>query len=155
MPPVPGSRAQRARAPLVLALWILLGFEAITGLVLFTARLVRGSAPGEAVHVFAGVALTAVYAAYQWRHWLRVRPFRRQVHHALGLIAAVFMALTNLTGLWLGVHWWQDRVAAPTGVAVRYPPLLSAVHNVASMVVLTFVGAHVGAVLFRERDRPR
>jgi hypothetical protein len=37
---------------------------------------------------------------------------------------------------------------------VRYPPLLCAVHNVASMVVLTFVGAHVGAVLFRERDRP-
>lgn len=102
----------------------------------------------------AGVALLAVYALYQWRHWRRVRPLRAQLHHALGLIAALFMALTNLTGLWLAASWWRDR-AAPLGAAVRYPPLLSAVHNVASMVVLTFVGAHLGAVLFRDRDRPR
>jgi predicted O-methyltransferase YrrM len=104
--------------------------------------------PGETLHVVAGLALTVVYAVvYQWRHWVRVRPFRRQLHYALGLIAALFMAATNLTGLWLGALWLRDRVIAPMETAVRYPPLLGAVHNVASMVVLTFVGAHVGAVL--------
>jgi hypothetical protein len=59
-----------------------------------------------------------------------VRPFRPQLHYALGLIAALAMALTNLTGLWLATFWWQARIAVPTGVAVRYPPLLSGIHNV-------------------------
>jgi hypothetical protein len=149
------ARAQRLRSPLLRALWVLLAFEAIGGLVIFTARLVAGATPGETLHILGGIALTGVYALYQWRHWRRVRPFRRQLHHALGLIAALFMAITNLSGLWLAVPWWLDRVATPGDAAVRYPALLSAVHNVASMVVLTFVGAHVGAVLFRDRDRPR
>ena len=151
-PPRPvEARALRLRAPLLVALWALLAFEAAGGLVLFVARLVWGASPGEAAHVLLGVALTVVYAAYQWGHWRRVRPFRSQVHHALGLIAASFMALTQLTGFALAVTWWRDRGTA----LVHYPVWLSAVHNVASMVVLTFVAAHVGAVLFRDRDRPR
>lgn len=148
--PVEG-RARRLRAPLLLALWALLAFEAAGGLVLFVARLVWGTSPGEAAHVLVGVILTAVYAGYQWSHWHRVRPFRTQVHYALGLIAASFMALTHLTGFALAASWWRARGAA----VVHYPVSLSAVHNVASMVVLTFVAAHVGAVLFRDRDRPR
>lgn len=123
------------------------------GLVIFVARLVWGATPGETLHVVAGLMLTAVYALYQWRHWQRVRPLRSQLHYGLGVIAATAMALTNLSGLWLAGYWWQDRIAAPTAAAVRYPALLSAVHNVASMVVLTFVAAHVGAVLFRDRAR--
>lgn len=153
--PVEESRERRLRSPLLRLLWVLLAFEAGGGLLIFVARLFSGTTPGEALHVGAGIALTAVYALYQWRHWRRVRPFRSQLHHALGLIAALFMALTNLSGLWLAASWWRDRVAAPTLAAVEYPPLLCAFHNVASMVVLTFVGAHVGAVLFRDRDRPR
>ena len=144
-------RARRLRAPLLLGLWILLACEAAGGMVIFIARLVAGTTPGEALHVVAGVLLAAVYAVYQWRHWTRVRPFRAQVHYALGLIAAAFMAFTQLSGLWLAAFWWQDRFAAPHAGPVRYPALVSAVHNVASMVVLTFVGAHVGAVLFRDR----
>lgn len=140
---------------MLLALWALLAFEAVGGLVIFIARLVWGATPGEALHVVAGVLLTFVYAVYQWRHWRRVRPMRARLHYGLGVIAASFMALTNLSGLWLAVFWWQDRIAAPSADAVRYPALLSAVHNVASMVVLTFVAAHVGAVLFRDRDRAR
>jgi hypothetical protein len=157
--PVTGSpedaRARRLGAPLLLALWALLAFEAASGLVIFVARLVWGAAPGEALHVVLGLLLTAIYAGYQWRHWQRVRPLRPQIHHALGVIAASFMALTNLTGLWLAVYWWQDRIAAPTAAPVRYPVPLSAVHNVASMVVLAFVAAHVGAVLLRDRERAR
>jgi hypothetical protein len=149
--PAAAARASRLRAPLLLALWVLLAFEAAGGLVLFVARLVWGALPGETAHVLVGVVLTAVYAGYQWGHWRRVRPFRSQVHHALGLIAATFMALTQLSGLALAASWWRERGAAP----VPYPVSLSAVHNVASMVVLTFVAAHVGAVLFRDRDRPR
>ena len=147
------ARARRLRAPLLLALWALLAFEAVGGLVIFVARLVWGTTPGEALHVVAGVLLTAIYGLYQWRHWQRVRPLRPQLHYGLGLIAAAFMALANLTGLWLAAFWWQDRIATQNAAAVRYPPLLSAVHNVASMVVLTFVAAHVGAVLFRDRER--
>ena len=149
------ARARRLRAPLLLALWALLAFEAAGGLVIFVARLVWGATPGEALHVVGGVLLTAIYALYQWRHWQRVRPLRPQLHHGLGAIAASFMALTNLTGLGLAAFWWQDRMAASSAAAVRYPALLSAVHNVASMVVLTFVAAHVGAVLFRGGDRAR
>jgi hypothetical protein len=157
--PVAGSpedaRARRLRAPLLFALWTLLAFEAVGGLVIFVVRLVWGATPGEALHVVTGVLLTAIYARYQWRHWQRVRPLRPQIHYGLGVIAASFMALTNLTGLWLAVFWWQDRIATQSAAGVRYPALLSAAHNVASMVVLTFVAAHVGAVLFRGGDRAR
>jgi hypothetical protein len=148
-------RARRLRAPLLLALWALLAFEALGGLVLFVARLVRGATPGEALHVVVGLLLTTVYAVYQWRHWRRVRPLRSQLHYALGVIAASSMVLTNLTGLWLAVFWWRERIAAAGAAAVGYPVLLSAVHNVASMVVLAFVAAHVGAVLFRNQDPRR
>lgn len=149
------ARALRLRAPLLIALWGLLAFEAAGGLVIFAARLVSGTTPGEALHVVAGIQLTAVYALYQWGHWRRVRPARPQLHYALGIIAASFMALTNLSGLWLAGFWWQARIAAAGGAAVRYPALLSAIHNVASMVVLTFVAAHLGAVLFRDRAARR
>lgn len=148
-------RARRLRAPVLLALWALLAFETLGGLVIFVARLVWGTTPGEALHVIAGVLLTAIYAVYQWQHWRRVRPVRPQLHYALGIIAAASMALTNLTGLWLAAYWWQERWAAASAAAVRYPAALSAVHNVASMVVLTFVIAHLGAVLFRDRDPRR
>jgi hypothetical protein len=146
------ARAQRLRAPLLLTLWVLLAFEAAGGLLIFVARLVWGATPGEALHVVAGAILTLVYALYQWRHWTRVRPLRLQLHYGLGVIAACSMALTNLTGLWLAAFWWQERIVAQGGAAVRYPALLSAVHNVASMLVLTFVAAHLGAVLFRSRE---
>jgi hypothetical protein len=149
----PEARARRLRSPLLVALWALLAFEAAGGLVLFTARLVAGASPGEAAHVAGGVALTAIYAIYQFQHWRRVSPFRPQVHYGLGLIAAIFMALVNLSGLWLAAFWWRARIGAAGAAPVRYPALLSAAHNVASMVVLTFVLAHLGAVLFRSRER--
>jgi len=147
------TRGRRLRAPLLLVLWVLLAFEALGGLVIFFAHLVSGALPGEGLHVAFGMALTATYALYQWRHWRRVRPVRGQLHYALGLIAASFMVLCIGSGLWLAAHAWHDRFVAPIA-AVRYPALLSGVHNVASMVVLTFVGAHLGAVLFRDRLRP-
>lgn len=153
--PIPDAGRARLRAPLLLTLWALLAFETLGGLVIFVARLVAGSTPGETLHVAAGVALTALYARYQWQHWLRVRPIRPQLHYALGLIAALAMALANLTGLWLAAHWWQDRYLVPIAAAVRYPPLLSGIHNVLSMVVLTFAAAHLGAVLFRDRSLAR
>ena len=145
----------RWRAPLLLALWALLAFEALGGLVMFVARLVAGTTPGETLHVAGGIALTALYAHYQWQHWRRVRPFRPLLHYTLGLIAALAMALANLTGLWLAAHWWQDRYLVPLATPVRYPPLLSGIHNVLSMVVLTFAGAHLGAVLLRDRKEAR
>jgi hypothetical protein len=144
--PVSG-RARRLRAPLLVALWALLAFEAAGGLVIFFARLAVGTLPGEAAHVFVGIALTAAYAAYQWNHWRRVVPFRARLDYALGLIAAIAMALTQLTGLVLAWPWW---LARGSGAPVAYAPLLSGAHNVMSMFVLTFAGAHLGAVLQRD-----
>ena len=118
---------------------------------IFCARLAFGTTPGETLHVVAGLMLTAVYAVYQWRHWSRVRPFRAQLDYAMGLLAATFMALTNLTGLILAVSWWQHRFGQAAEGPVSYPPLFSAAHNIGSMVVLAFVGAHLGAVLRRDR----
>ena len=149
---VDGIRARRLRAPLLMVVWALLAIEAVGGLVIFVARLATGALPGETLHVVAGVALTAIYAVYQWHHWKRVRPARAQLHYALGLIAALFMLSCNVTGLWLAAYWWHDRWIVPSEGAVRYPALLSGVHNVMSMVVLTFVGAHLGAVLVRDRQ---
>ena len=145
------TRAARLRAPLLLALGITLAFEAAGGLWLFAARLLVGSSPGVALHVGGGLALNVLYAAYQWGHWRRVRPFRARLDHALGLIAALAIVCTQLSGLWLGALWWRSRAAG----IVDYPPLLSAAHNIFSMLVLTFTGAHLGAVLMRDRSPAR
>jgi hypothetical protein len=145
---VAAPRAKRLRAPLLVTLWALLGFEAAGGLVLFCARLVAGQSPGVTLHVLVGLVLTLVYAAYQWSHWFRVAPFRARLDYALGLIAATSLVITQTTGLVLGWIWWRAAGAPPA-----YPALLSALHNIMSMLVLTFVGAHLGAVLVRDRRR--
>jgi len=146
------SRARRLRAPLLILLWALLAIEAVGGLALFFARVAFGSKPGEALHVGAGLALTLVYAAYQWGHWRRVAPWRSRLDYGLGLLAAVAMALTNLSGLALALDWARRTGLMPGGAAsgpAASSPALVGFHNVASMVVLTFVAAHVGAVLRR------
>jgi hypothetical protein len=147
--PAPSPRGRRLRAPLLLALAALLAIEAAGGFVIFIARVVNGSAPGSALHVFAGAALTVAYLAYQWPHWTRVRPWRARLDYVMGLIAACAMALTLATGLVLGGVWWQARPSS----SVTYPSMLSAAHNIGSMLVLTFAGAHLGAVLLRDRTR--
>jgi hypothetical protein len=143
------ERARRFRSPLLLALWALLALEGLGGLVIFFARVAFGSLPGEALHVLAGVALTLAWTIYQWRHWTRVRPFRSQLHFALGLIAALAMGLTNVSGLALGWTWWRHHLdgSGPP----PYPPPLSAIHDIGSMMTLTFILSHLGAVLARDR----
>jgi hypothetical protein len=131
-------------------LWWLLGLEAAGGLVIFYARLAVGRTPGEQLHVVLGAALTLVYAAYQWRHWSRVAPWRSRLDFAMGLIAALGMGATLATGYALAWPWWNIRVVAHGGGAVRYATAVSAAHNIMSMLVLTFVGAHLAAVLLRD-----
>ena len=147
------ARSRRLRAPLLILLWVLLAIEAVGGLVLFFARVAFGSKPGEALHVAAGLALTLVYVGYQWGHWRRVSPWRSRLDYGLGLLAAVSMALTNLSGLALALDWAR-RTGLMPGAAASDPaasssPALLGFHNVASMVVLTFVASHLGAVLKR------
>ena len=142
------ERAGRFRSPLLLTLWLLLAVEGAGGLLISFARVAWGALPGQALHVLGGVALTALYAVYQWRHWVRVQPFRAHLHFALGLIAALSMALTNLTGLWLGWIWWTHRSGA---AAAPYPPPLSGIHDIGAMLTLTFILGHLGAVLARDR----
>ncbi|MFM8560039.1 MAG: hypothetical protein ACKOC6_10655 [bacterium] len=151
----PSPRDRRLRAPLLVTLWALLAFEAVGGLVIFVARLVVGATPGETLHVVVGAALTLAYVAYQWGHWRRVAPWRSRLDHALGLIAALAMALTLATGYALAWPWWELRVVAGRADAVPYPALTSAAHNLMSMLVLTFVGAHVAAVLLRDASARR
>ena len=143
------QRAARLRSPLLLLLWALLAIETLGGLAIFFARLVWGAAPGETVHVVAGLALTLAFVVYQWRHWLRVSPLRARQDHVLGLIASITMALTLLSGLWLGWAWWRARGAGPA----RYPAPAVALHDIGGMLVVAFVGAHLGAVLMRGRSR--
>ena len=143
------ERRGRLRSPLLVTLWVFLAFEAITGLVLFTAFLVAGRRPGETLHVLAGVPLAAIYATYQWRHWHRVAPFRARPEHVLGLVAAIVTALTVLSGLALGILWWIGRASGGAG-EISYPAGLSALHNIGSMLLLSFVGAHLGSVLRRD-----
>lgn len=127
----------------------------VGGIVIFFARLISGSTPGETLHVVAGAALTVVYAWYQWTHWRRVAPFRARLDYAVGVLAALFMALTNLTGIALAAFWWQARFGEASGTPAAYPPVLSAAHNIGSMLVLTFAGAHLGAVLLRDQSSGR
>ena len=149
--PAPDSpRGPRLRAPLIVSLWALLAFEGAGGIVIFFVRLAAGRTPGETLHVLMGALLTLVYAAYQWQHWSRVSPWRSRLDYVLGLIAALSMTGALGTGLWLAWPWWQTRVVAASSRAVAYAPAVSAVHNIMSMLVLTFVGAHLAAVLLRD-----
>ena len=145
-------RSARLRSPLLLAVWGLLAVEVAGGLLLFFARLAWAATPGVGLHVAAGLALTVVYAFYQWRHLLRVAPLRVGLHQVLGAIAAASMALTLLSGLWLGLIWWQRTLAAPAA-EVHYPALPVAIHNIGNMLVIAFVGAHLSAVLTHHRTR--
>ena len=154
--PAPGApRAKRLRAPLLVLLWWLLGIEAVGGLVIFYVRLAIGRTPGETLHVAAGAALTLAYALYQWQHWSRVAPWRSRLDYAMGLIAALSMGATLATGYALAWPWWNVRVVAHGTGAVPYPTPVSAAHNIMSMLVLTFVGAHLAAVLLRDAGARR
>ena len=77
------------------------------------------------------------------------KPIAPRADYALGLIASLAMALTNGTGLVLGWIWWR---ALRSGVEPAYPVLLAAFHTLGTMLVLTFVAAHLAAVLQRDRD---
>ena len=57
---------------------------------------------------------------------------------------------TLATGYWLAWPWWQVRMVEHGAGAVAYPTPVSAAHNIMSMLVLTFVGAHLAAVLLRD-----
>jgi len=148
-------RGRRMRSPLLLAMWGLLAFEALGGMLIFFMRVAFGQTPGETLHVAGGALLTLAYVAYQWLHWLRVAPWRGRLDYAMGLIAAVSMAGALGTGLWLAWPWWRTRIVAGSAEAVSYPTSLSAAHNVMSMLVLTFVGAHLAAVLLRDAAAKR
>lgn len=148
-----GARGRRLRAPLLVALWALLAFESAGGLVIFVARLAAGRSPGETLHVIGGLLLLLVYAVYQWRHFRRVAPVRGRLDYGLGLLAAGSMVLVNVTGVMLGLEWWRDRIATPVAGEVGYTPLVSAIHNISCMLVLTFAAGHLGAVLFRDQRR--
>jgi len=140
------DRIRRLRAPLLVTLWALLAIEAAGGLVLSFARLAAGATPGVTLHVAAGFALALAWAAYQWAHWRRVAPWRPRLDYVLGLIGALSMLLALASGFALVPAWWDARGArAPAA----YAAWLSGAHNVMSMFVLTFVGAHLFAVLQR------
>jgi hypothetical protein len=143
------------RAPLLVLLWVLLGFEALGGLLIFFMRLAAGSTPGEMLHIVVGAVLTLVYVIYQWQHWNRTAPFRRRMDYALGLIAALSMGLTLGTGLVLTLPWWELRIVQQSPAPVPYSTVVSAAHNIMSMLVLTFVGAHLAAVLMRDAAAKR
>lgn len=147
----PATRAERLRSPLLVALWVLFALEASTGLVIFFARLALGAAPTLSLHWYAGFAFTVVYVGYQIQHWSRVQPLRARLDHVLGVLATASLLATQWSGYADGWEWFnRGRPLAYTA----FPATLSAIHNVMSMLSLTFVGAHLGAVLLRG-SRPK
>ena len=116
---------------------------------LLFARVAFGTTPGVALHVLAGLLLTVVYTIYQVTHWSRVAPWRSRPDYVLGLIAAVTLAGTDVTGLVLGWQWWSTRLDG-TGIT-HYAVALSAIHTLGTMLVLAFASAHLAAVLARDR----
>ena len=153
--PPPNARDRRLRAPLLVLLWWLLAFEAAGGLFIFIMRLAAGRTPGETLHVAVGAVLTLLYAIYQFQHWSRVAPFRSRMDYALGLIAALSMAVTLGTGFALALPWWTVRIAQNSAEPIAYATTVSAAHNIMSMLVLTFLGAHLAAVLLRDAAAKR
>lgn len=149
--PFVAPRSRRMRAPLLVLLWWLLGIEALGGLLIFFMRLATGSMPGETVHVITGAGLTLVYTIYQIQHWGRVAPWRNRMDYVLGLIGSIAMVLTLATGYVLAWPWWLARVVERRADGVAYSSFVSAAHNIMSMLVLTFVLAHLAAVLLRDR----
>lgn len=141
------SRATRLRSPLLIWLWVLFGIEAVTGLIIFFARLALGAAPTLSLHWFAGFAFTLVYIVYQVQHWNRVQPVRPRLDHVLGVVASTSLMIAQVSGYWVGAEWFLR--GRPPGYTT-FPATLSALHNVMSMLSLTFVGAHIGAVLLRD-----
>ena len=141
------SRAERLRSPLLIALWTLFAIEALTGIIVFFARLAVGRAPTVSLHWYAGFAFTLVYAIYQIQHWNRVQPLRARLDHVLGVVATSSLIATQVSGYWVGWEWFTR--GRPMGYTA-FPSALSATHNVMSMLAMTFVGAHLGAVLLRE-----
>ncbi|MGH7740929.1 MAG: hypothetical protein ACRENS_02785 [Candidatus Eiseniibacteriota bacterium] len=142
-------RAQRLRSPLLLTFAALLAFEAGGGLVIFYARLAYGTVPGERSHVLVGIPLALFYTLYLWQHWRRVSPVRARLDYVLGLIAAGSLIASLALGTALGWLWWNSR---GSGQPPHYPEWVSAAHNITSMLVLTFVLAHLLAVLARDRE---
>lgn len=143
------------RAPLLVLLWNLLAFEAVGGLLIFFMRLAAGSTPGEMLHIAVGAVLTLAYVVYQLQHWSRIAPFRSRMDYALGLIAALSMAVTLGTGVALALPWWTVRIAQKSAEPIAYATTVSAAHNIMSMLVLTFLGAHLAAVLLRDAAAKR
>lgn len=141
------TRAERLRSPLLVTLGVLLVAEAVTGLIIFFARLAAGTAPTLSLHWYAGFAFTLVYGLYQVQHWLRVQPLRARLDHVLGMVATASLVVTQVSGYWVGAEWFAR--GRPAGYTA-FPAALSATHNVMSMLTLTFVGAHLGAVLLRD-----
>ena len=142
----PAAQARRLRAPLLVVLWALLAIEAVGGLVIFFARLASGAAPGLSLHWWAGWALVPAYLAYLTGHLRRVWPVRARLDYGLGVLAAASVGLTLGSGIADGMGWW--RAGMPPGYT-KFDTALSGLHNVASMLTLTFVGAHLAAVLLR------
>ena len=140
-------RTRRLTAPLVLALGALLLVETIGGLWIFVARVLEpGHLPGLSLHWWAGWALSAVYVVYLVRHVARVAPLRPRLDYALGMLAAATLTLVQVTGSVVGWSWWRQ--GQPRDHV--FTPWLSGAHDMLSMMTLSFVAAHLGAVLLRD-----
>lgn len=148
--PILPARRRRLQSPLLVVLALLLVVESVGGLLIFFMRLAAGKLPGETLHVAAGGALTLAYVVYQWQHWFRVAPWRNRLDYVLGLVATLSLSATLASGLLLVLRWWQHRIVEGSRSPVNYGTITSAAHNIMGMLVMTFIAAHLAAVLRRD-----
>ncbi len=100
------DRQRRWRAPLVTSVIHLLMFESVSGFLLFFFGPFMGNTTLlGAAHWWIGVGFLVPYAAYQLRHYLRVRNHTGKFHFNIGLSSFVLMCIVIISGV---LMWFSE-----------------------------------------------
>lgn len=136
--PMPPTRIERWRSPLVMVTLGGLLFALLSGSVLLFFAMPRARREyWILVHwVFAMIALVP-YALYQLRHWLRVREHARRTHYRVGVHAFFVICGTVLTGLPL---------VTPLESGTRLYTIVDLAHIFFGFVFVLLVSAHLTLV---------
>ena len=136
--PMPPTRIERWRSPLILVTLGALLFALLSGSVLLFFGMPRARREyWVLVHWLAAMAALVPYALYLWRHWQRVREHARLTHYRVGLHAFIIICGTVLTGLPL---------VLPLEAGTRAYTIVDLAHIFFGFVFVLLVSAHLTLV---------
>ncbi len=124
----------------------LLGFETLSGIVIWLAPFGVSTQVSVLVHTLAGIVFLLPYAWYQVRHWRRYRAVPMSSLKLTGYFALVSTATLAVTG---SVLTWQ------AWFATRISYGLDLVHTVATFALLASALPHVLTLVVRTRRARR